>query len=89
MPGTLRGIVINYRTGHRTQRCKEMILEFPDIKTVGEASRLVGRKVAWPINQRKIRGKILGLHGRRAMVRARFRKGLPGTAIGTGVEIIS
>ena len=82
------GIVVNYTRGPKTQRSKECILEFPGIKSSDEAARLIGRKVAWPVEERKIRGKIVALHGRGGLVRARFRKGLSGLAIGTRVEII-
>jgi len=49
---------------------------------------LIGRKVAWSVGERKIRGKIVALHGRKGLVRARFRRGLSGYALGTHVEII-
>jgi len=84
----LQGFVIGYRTGPKTQKSKECILHFPEIKSPSEASRLIGRKVAWPVGKRRIRGKIVALHGKGGLVRARFRKGLPGPALGTTVEII-
>jgi len=88
LPQTLRGILINYRTGLKTQSPKEFILQFPNIKSSNEAAQLIGRKVAWPPGERKIRGKIVALHGKKGLVRARFRKGLPGLALGTPIEII-
>jgi ribosomal protein L35AE/L33A len=74
--------------GPKTQSPKECILQFPHIKSSGEAARLIGRKVAWPVEERKIRGKIVALHGRKGLVRVRFRRGLSGQALGTQVEII-
>jgi len=88
LPQTLRGVLISYRTGPKTQSSKELILQFPNIKSPSEAAQLIGRKVAWPAGERKIRGKIVALHGKKGLVRARFRKGLPGLAIGTPIEII-
>lgn len=88
MSRTLKGLVISYRTGPKTQKSKECILHFPEFKSPIEASRLIGRKVAWPVGERKIRGKIVALHGKGGLVRARFRKGLPGQALRTPVEII-
>jgi len=82
------GIIVNYRAGPKTQHPKECILEFPGIKSSDEAARLIGRKVAWPPKERRIRGKIVALHGKSGLVRAKFRKGLSGQAIGTSVEII-
>ena len=79
---------MNYRTGPKTQHSKECILKFPSIKSSNEAARLVGQKVAWAAGESKIRGKIVALHGKSGLVRARFRRGLSGQAIGTRVEII-
>lgn len=88
LPKTLRGIVVSYRTGPRTQSPKELILKFHDAKSSSEAAHLIGRKVAWPTGERKIRGRIVALHGKKGLLRAKFRKGLPGLALGTSVEII-
>lgn len=87
-PKALQGFIVNYRTGPKTQHSKECILRFPNIKSSGEAAQLVGRKVGWPIQKRKFRGKITALHGKSGLVRARFRRGVPGEALGTLVEII-
>jgi large subunit ribosomal protein L35Ae len=88
MSKTLYGLIVGYRTGLKTQRSKECILKFPNIKSTGEAAQLIGRKVAWPVGERRVRGKIVGLHGRSGLVRARFRRGVPGLAIGTPIEVI-
>ena len=88
MSESLLGLIVSYRMGPKTQRSKECVLKFPNIKSSSEAARLIGRKVAWPVGERKIRGKIVALHGKRGLVRARFRKGLLGEALGTPVEII-
>lgn len=88
MSGVFQGVVVNYRVGPKTQRPRECILRFANVKTSDEASRLIGRKVAWPVGKRKIVGKIVALHGRKGLVRARFRRGLPGQALGTLVEIV-
>jgi len=88
MTGTLQAVILNYCVGPKTQKPKDYILRFPSVKNSDEASRLIGKKVAWPIGQRKIIGKIVDVHGRKGLVRARFRKGLPGQALGTLVEIV-
>ena len=84
----LRGIVVSYRRGPKTQRPKECLPQFPTVKSYDEACQLVGKKVAWPVGEHKCIGKILSPHGKKGLVRARFRKGLPGDALGTLVEII-
>lgn len=88
MSESLIGFVVSYRTGPKTQRSKECVLKFPNVKSSSEAARLVGRKVAWSAGERKIRGKIVALHGKRGLVRVRFRRGVSGQALGTRVEII-
>ena len=84
---TLRGVILNYRTGPKTQRAKECIIRFAHFSSAKQAARLIGRKAAWPVGERKIRGKIVAVHGKNGLVRVRFRKGLSGP-IGTRVEII-
>ncbi len=88
MSESLIGFIVGYRMGPKTQRSKECILRFSNLKSSREAVRLVGRKVAWPAEERKIRGKIVALHGKKGLVRARFRKGVLGQALGTRVEVI-
>jgi len=85
---SLMGFVVSYRMGPKTQRSNECVLKFPDVGSSSEAARLIGRKVAWPVGDRKIRGKIVALHGKRGLVRVRFRRGVSGQALGTRVEII-
>jgi large subunit ribosomal protein L35Ae len=82
------GVIVSYRRGPRTQKPKECILRFPSIESGSEAAHLIGRKVAWPIEKHKARGKIVAFHGKNGLVRARFRKGVPGHALGSLVEII-
>ena len=83
-----QGIIVNYRIGPKNQRSKECIIQFAHAKSVSEASRLIGRKVAWKSGKNKIIGKIVDLHGTKGLVRARFRRGLPGQALGTTVELV-
>jgi len=85
---TSEGIIVSCRRGPKTQKPKEYILRFPGIESVGGAGRLIGRKVAWPVGEHEARGKIVALHGKNGLVRARFKKGMPGQALGSLVEII-
>ena len=85
---TLYGTIINYRVGPKTQRPKECLIKFPNVDSAKKASTLIGRKIAWPIGERKVIGKIVATHGNKGLVRARFRKGVPGEALGSLVEII-
>lgn len=82
----LQGVIVNYRTGPKTQRLKECIIQFRGVKSANQAARLIGRKVAWAHKKQTIKGKIVALHGKNGLVRARFRKTLP-TQLGTRVQI--
>lgn len=88
MTQTIQGVIVNCRVGPKTQKPKECIIQFTHISSFSEASRLIGRKVAWKDEKKKIIGKVVALHGRKGLVRARFRKGVPGQALGTIVELV-
>ncbi|MEM2971760.1 MAG: 50S ribosomal protein L35ae [Candidatus Bathyarchaeia archaeon] len=83
-----QGMIVNYRVGPKTQKPKECIIQFVNVNYIADASGLIGRKVAWKTGKNKLIGKIVALHGNKGLVRARFRKGLPGQALGTTVELI-
>ena len=85
---TGQGIIVICRRRPKTQKPKEYILSFSDIESVSGAAQLIGRKVAWPVRKHEVRGKILALHGKNGLVRARFKKGVSGQALGSLVEII-
>lgn len=87
MAQAVQGTIVNYRVGPKTQRSKQCIIGFAHVTSVSEASRLIGRKVALKVGKDKIVGKIVALHGKKGLVRARFRRGVPGQALGTTVEL--
>ena len=88
MSKTGQGFVVSCRRGPKSQKPKEYILRFSDVESVGGAARLIGRKVTCPVGKDGVRGKIVALHGKNGLVRALFRKGMPGQAQGSLVEII-
>ncbi len=88
MAEELTGIVISYIRGPKTQKPKECLIRFPAVKSVSEAAQLIGRKIAWPAGERKCIGKVVSLHGKKGSVKVRFRKGLPGYALGSRVTIV-
>jgi len=88
MTEEIRGVIVSYRRGPKTQKPKEYLIQFLKVKSAGEAAQLIGRKVAWATRRRKTIGKIVSLHGKNGLVRARFRKGLPGDALGSTVKLV-
>jgi ribosomal protein L35AE/L33A len=61
---------------------------FPNVTSINAAVQLIGRKVAWPVEEHKIKGKIVASHGKNGLVRSRFRKGIPRKGLVTAIEVI-
>ena len=68
---------------------KECLIQFATVTSSSLAGHLVGRKVVWKQGQNELMGKIAGFHGKNGVVRVKFRKGVPGQALGTPVELVS
>jgi large subunit ribosomal protein L35Ae len=82
------GRIVNYRIGIRTQASKECLIEFANAKNVTEGKNLIGQKVLWRSGKSMLSGRVVGFHGKNNVVRAKFKKGLPGQALGTTVELV-
>jgi len=68
---------------------KECLIQFTHVNSVSLAGQLIGRKVVWKEGKNTLIGKIVGLHGKKGVVKAKFHKGVPGQAIGATVELVS
>lgn len=80
------GVIANYRRGRHTQNTRHILLDFNLSYQV--AARLIGKEVEWSSPAGKIlKGKIVSLHGKNGVVRAIFKKGLPGIALGQPVKV--
>ena len=83
-----KGKVIQFRRGRHTVKEKHFLVEVEGSKNREDAEKLVGKEVSWKSPAGKIiKGKISGAHGGKGVVRAVFKKGLPGQAITTEVEV--
>jgi large subunit ribosomal protein L35Ae len=78
---------MNYRIGIGTQSSRECLIKFVGVDSAAQAGLLTGQKVVWKGANKMLVGKILGFHGKNGVVRARFKKGVPGQATGTVVEL--
>jgi ribosomal protein L35AE/L33A len=67
----------------------ECLVQFADVSKVAKANGLIGQKVFWRGEKKKHTGKITGFHGKNGVVRVKFKKSLPGQALGTTVELAS
>jgi large subunit ribosomal protein L35Ae len=83
------GRITNYRIGIKTQLSRECLVQFTDINTAAGAGQLMNRKVIWNGEKKPFIGKIVGFHGKNGAVRVRFKKGVPGQALGAQVELVS
>jgi large subunit ribosomal protein L35Ae len=79
---------MNYRIGIRTQMSRECLIQFADVASPAQAGPLMGQKVVWKGENKKHIGKIVGFHGKKGAVRVKFKKGVPGQALGTTVELV-
>lgn len=87
--GGLEGVVLGYRRGTNTQYPNEVLVKFHRVESRSDASRLIGCKVIYKdVYGNVFRGKIVGVHGRKGVVRAVFKPNLPGQAIGRGTVIL-
>jgi large subunit ribosomal protein L35Ae len=82
------GRIMNYRIGIRTQASSECLIQFVNLDSETQAGKLIGRKVLWNGEKSQLVGKIVGFHGKKGVVRAKFKKGVPGQALGTTVELV-
>jgi large subunit ribosomal protein L35Ae len=83
------GRITNYRTGPKSQTSNQCLIEFQGIDSKSLAGKLIGQKVAWKSGKSMILGKVKGTHGKNGMVKVKFRRGVPGQAIGTVVELLN
>lgn len=82
-------LIVNFRRGGHTQKTNQFLLEIENVDTRAKASQFIGKRVVWESpSGRKIFGKITSPHGNKGILRARFSRGLPGTAIGTKVKVL-
>lgn len=83
------GIFVNFRQGMFRQYPHNILIRIPGIDSSNSAAKYIGRKVIWRSESgKKLVGKIVKTHGRNGVLLSRFKKGLPGQAIGSSVEII-
>jgi large subunit ribosomal protein L35Ae len=66
---------------------KWCLIQFADAKSIPEATQIIGRKVVLKYGKNSFVGKIMGFHGKKGTVTVKFRKGVPGQALGTTVEL--
>jgi len=85
----MKATVLSYRRGARTMHGNQLLIEMEGVDSKELASRYIGKRVVWTSpGKKQIFGRIVKTHGSNGVVRARFPKGLPGTAVGNKIEIM-
>jgi len=82
------GTIVNYRIGIRTQMPKWCLVQIMGENTVSKAGQLVGRKMILKLGENSFIGRIVSLHGKKGVVEVKFKKGIPGQALGARVELL-
>jgi large subunit ribosomal protein L35Ae len=82
------GTIVNYRIGIRTQMPKWCLVQIMGENTVSKAGQLVGRRMILEFGKNSFIGRIIGLHGKKGVVKVKFREGIPGQALGARVELL-
>jgi|GEM_PF-305008 len=86
-----QALILSFRRGRHTQRTNQFLLGIRGADTRAKASQYIGSRVVWTSPgklKKQIHGKITKTHGNNGVLRARFSRGLPGTAVGTRVELL-
>ena len=80
----MKALIVNFIGGPRTRVAREAVVR----PLGGYKGSLVNRKAVWPDPRSGTRfiGKVVDAHGKGGY-RVRFRRGLPGWALGGEVEI--
>lgn len=88
MSQQIYGRITNYRIGNSIQYSRECLIQFNHEDLVARSGKIIGQKVVWKSKNKELIGKISGFHGKNDVLEVKFKKGLPGQAIGTLVELI-
>ena len=85
----MQGTILSYRRGRHTQNVNQMLVAIEGIDSREKAKGFLDRELVWKSpSGKEIKGRIIGLHGNKGVVRAKFEKNLPGQAITTRVQIV-
>ncbi len=84
----MKGLIVSYRRGRHRQTPNQVLVKVSDITDLSKAHEILGKRVELDISEKtKMIGKIFATHGNKGVVRVRFKKGVPGQAIGMECEI--
>ena len=84
----MKGVLVNFQRGTVQQHQQHGLIQLEGVNTVAEAAAFIGRTVLVHISEEtKSQGRIVALHGRNGVVRARFRRSLASEALAKEVMV--
>jgi len=84
----MKATVLSFRRGRKTQKTNQLLLSVKDVDNVPAAAKFIGKRVLLKTKSGKIiHGKIASPHGKKGVIRARFRQGVPAEILGKEIEI--
>ena len=83
----MKGKILHFRQNRHTTYGNHMLVEVEGVGSREEASKLVGKQVAYDTGKTVINGEVASAHGNKGVVRVIFSRGLPGQSLGEAVVI--
>jgi large subunit ribosomal protein L35Ae len=84
----MKATVLSFRRGRHNLKTNQLLLSVKDIESESSALKLLGKKVTVKTSGgRSIIGKVSGSHGKKGVLRARFRQGVPAGILGKEIEV--
>jgi ribosomal protein L35AE/L33A len=88
---TFNATIVSFRRSRHAVNTRHILIRLPGVDSKMKASQFIGRKAVWTSPgkaKKKIYGRIASAHGGNGVMRAIVSKGLPGTAIGTQIQVL-
>ena len=84
LSGDPLGVIVGSRIAYR----KEILVSVPGVRTKRDAGRLMNRTAVWVDSKgKRYSGYVSGLHGRRGVLKVKFRKPLPLSSLAKPINI--
>lgn len=84
----VKGVLMNYQRGTVRQRPQYGLIQLDGVTSIAQAAPYIGRSVILHFSEEKSnQGRIISVHGRKGVLRARFRRSLAAEAIAKEVLV--
>ncbi len=84
----VRAVFLGYRRSKKARGKREALIRVEGMRSAEKAAQLIGRKVFCKKDEKThYKGKVQGPHGRKGILRVRFKKRPPAWSVGSKIEI--